>query len=347
MAKTQTKYKLAFDQNRLDPSLSPPTQGCMANKKPNLSQADKKELDELIRLARKYMWDAPDYHRYIQSKGVIIEPNRFYSERPSIQDIENSFEFRDEYAEAGPFEDPSIFKRQPSKKFMQANMKLAHEFMPPLSDDPENPKGYFWDNPAFNKLDAISYWTMIRAHKPNRIVEIGSGFSSLIAAAALEKNGKGELICIEPYPKPWLSKWLKSGNLIKSPIQDFHIDELNGLLGDGDILFIDSTHTVKIGSDCVYIYLKLLPNINSNILVHVHDIFLPYVRPAERAIEKHVHWTEHYLLMAYLLDNPRTEIQFSSRLAHVYFKKAADRFIQKQFETGGGSFWFTQKARSL
>lgn len=318
----------------------------MVDKKPKLSQTDKAELDELIRLARKYMWEAPGYHRYIQSKGVIIEPNRFYSERPSIKNIENSFEFRDEYAEAGPFEDPSIFKPQPIKKFMQANMHFAHEFNPPVEGDPDLPEGYFWNNKAFGKLDALSYWTMIRAHRPNRIVEIGSGFSSLIAAAALEKNGKGELICIEPFPKPWLSKWLKPGNLKSIPIQDFPVAEFDDLLGTGDILFIDSTHTVKIGSDCVYIYLKLLPNISKDIIVHVHDIFLPFVRHPSRAIAKHVHWTEHYLLMAYLLDNPRTEIQFSSRLARVYFEGLANQFIQNQQKIGGGSFWFTQKARS-
>ena len=312
---------------------------------PGQNDVEIEELDQLIRTAKKMMWFNESAHRYVQSQGVIIEPNRFYSERPSIADIENSFEFRDDYAETGPYFDKSILDLSVVEPFMASVQKFADEFTPPQTGDDERPESFYWQNKAFSKLDALSYWCMIRKHRPKRVIEIGSGFSTIVANMALKKNGSGELICIEPFPKPWLTDFVKNDNLIKSLIQDIPVQDLNDMLSEGDILFIDSTHTVKIGSDCLYIYLKLLPNIDQDIIVHVHDILLPFVRDQKSAIDKHVHWTEQYLLTAYLIDNPRTNYIFSSRVANRFFHAAANDFINHQYEATGGSFWFTQKKR--
>lgn len=303
------------------------------------------DITQLADLAREYMWDLPA-RRALEAKNVLIEPNRFYSQLPSIADIENSFEYRAEFKAKGAWWDETLFDINRVSEFMRRTQPYADEFDPPFEGDRTNPNGYFWGNPAFSYSDAMAYWCNIRAHQPNHIVEIGSGFSSLVAAKALEKNGRGKLSCIEPFPPNWLQPALPAMSLIKSPIQDISIDAFNDLFEDGDILMIDSTHTVKAGSDCLWIYLKLLPAIRADIFVHVHDIPLPYAASGKRSIESRINWVEPYLLMAYLLDNPRISIYFGSNLAANRLPEEAATFMGGKHKAGGGSLWFKQKGRS-
>lgn len=99
----------------------------------------------------------------------------------------------------------------------------------------------------------MAYYCFIRKFRPHTVLEIGSGFSTLIAIEAVRKNGTGQVICIEPYPRPFLEKHTDI-QLRKQKAQDLSAAVLDGLLQDGDIFFIDSTHTVKTGSDCLHIY---------------------------------------------------------------------------------------------
>ena len=141
---------------------------------------------------------------------------------------------------------------------------------------------------------------MIRKTKPETIIEVGSGFSTLVAREALSVNGKGRLICVEPFPRPWL-RGMTDVELIEAPAQALEAGFYNDRLMDGDMRLIDSTHSVKIGSDCLHFYLRVLPRIDYSIDVHVHDVFLPCGLPKNRAIDNHIYWTEQYLLLAYLI----------------------------------------------
>ena len=305
------------------------------------------ELRTLNRLAKKYMWDTAA-HRIMQTHGLQFGPNRFYSQIPSIQDIETSFEYDGVFDEKGPFWNDRIYNVSLVSEFIDMTMEFADEFDPPQDGNMGSPKSFFWNNPAFSGADAMAYYCNIRQFKPDHIVEIGSGYSSLVAMEALRKNGSGSLTCIEPFPMKWLDDNRKEGgplegmNLIRTPIQKMDPSKINALLNDGDILFIDSTHTVKAGSDCLWIYLKILPELTADLFIHVHDIPLPFPRNKNRAINEHIHWTEAYLLQAYLLENARTEVYFGSCLASRLLKEKLDRYMGDKSKKYGESFWFRQ-----
>ena len=185
----------------------------------------------------------------------------------------------------------------------------------------------------------MAYYCFIRLFRPRTIIEIGSGFSTLVALEAIRRNGSGRVICIEPYPRPFLAN-NDQITLIRKPAQTLSADELNGWLGDGDFLFIDSTHTVKTGSDCTHLYLRLLPQLRRNLLIHAHDIFLPFGLPMDWLLNKQIFWTEQYLLLAFLTDNPKARVLFGSSYHDAFQKPRLDQFMGGKWPSGGGSFWF-------
>jgi predicted O-methyltransferase YrrM len=186
----------------------------------------------------------------------------------------------------------------------------------------------------------MAYYAMIRHLKPKRVVEVGSGFSTLVASAALAQNGSGEIVCIEPFPRPFLSSVPNVVQVVEKPVQQLDSAFFNELLGDGDILFIDSTHTVKAGSDCLHLYLRVLPALERKVMVHVHDVFLPEAMPQDWALNKHIYWTEQYLLLAYLLDNPRVKVWFGSNYHRLVNQEMLSNMMHGRGQAGGGSFWF-------
>lgn len=183
------------------------------------------------------------------------------------------------------------------------------------------------------------YYCYLRKLAPRAVVEIGSGYSSLVALRALEANGTGRLTCIEPFPRDFL-KGRTDLSLVQEPAQRITAEQLNDTLADGDVLFIDSTHTVKSGSDCLHIYLRLLPGIRRNIHVHVHDIYLPFAMPKQVMLEKQCYWTEQYLLLAFLLDNSKAKIRYANYYHALRNPQGVEDFIQGKANKRSGSFWF-------
>jgi hypothetical protein len=177
--------------------------------------------------------------------------------------VESAFE----YQEREPFDAEEIFRTEELRGIMRELTGFSQDFEPPLEGDPDSPNGYFWKNGMFSYSDAMSYYAMIRRVRPRTIVEIGSGFSSLVAREALRRNGAGRLVCIEPFPSKWLRR-LPGIELIEKPAQAIPAAFFNETLADGDILFIDSTHTVKVGSDCLHLYLRVLPGLTRDLAFH-------------------------------------------------------------------------------
>ena len=297
----------------------------------------KEELDTLISLARRVMWDAPEVRAKLQKERVNVVPCNFYSQTPSIEEIEQSFEYRN----PGQPVYEKLFDHASMSEFCELLKPYAIEFDPPVEGDLKEPKGYFWSNPAFSQLDAMAYYCIIRHFKPEKILEIGSGFSTLVANEAIKKNGFGEVISIEPFPMPFLKSVECVTQIIEKKVQDIPVSELVRLVEEVDLWFIDSTHTVKIGSDCLYLYLKVMPEIQSKTLVHTHDVYLPQGMRQDNALEKQIYWTEQYLLYAYLLDNHKAEVIFGSNYTHLYMKDMAERLMHGRWSTKGGSIWYT------
>lgn len=295
------------------------------------------ELSTLVSLARRVLYTTPEFQKKIQAHKVNITPADFYSVIPSIDDINNSFEYNDDNKE---IYNSGIFNKEKIQGFMEKIGIYVEEFSPPREGSMEDPEEYFWNNPAFSFLDALSYYCVLRHYKPLHVLEIGSGFSTLVADAALKKNNIGRLTLIEPYPKKFLRNLDSVDRIIESFVQDISVKELVALVESADIWFIDSTHTVKIGSDCLYLYLKIMPEISTEIIVHTHDIYLPFGSNKKMALEKQIFWTEQYLLYAYMLDNPKIEVLFGGVYACRVLPEAVVKFMAGKSKAKGASLWY-------
>jgi hypothetical protein len=300
-----------------------------------------REFRDLVFLAKKALWGGKDLHEHLQAAGVHVSPANFYASIPSITDIEASFEYRQDQLDAGgPYAAGGLFDRARLLAFLDQIAPYAAEFDPPLEGDAADPAGFFWKNPAFSYSDAVAYYCVLRALRPQRVVEIGSGFSTLVADQALRANGHGEITVIEPYPKAFLRTLPTVTRLIEQPVQDIPEDELVALVDACQVWFIDSTHTVKSGSDCLYIYLKIMPRVTAPVLCQSHDIYLPYAMPATLALGRHVFWTEQYLLQAYLLGNPKANVLFGSAYLARQLREAGAALMHGRYPMGGASLWY-------
>jgi predicted O-methyltransferase YrrM len=304
---------------------------------------DTAEIPLLISLGQKYLWQGSHFKAQIEASGIQLIKGDFYSPVPTVKEIETSWELQDR---AMPYLESELYDNDFLLGFLiGCLMPYTKDFNPPITET-NNPAEFFWQNSQFSYSDALSYYCLIRHLNPKFVIEVGSGYSSLVALQALRDNGLGELILVEPYPSDRLKGALKlrllssKPTLIQKPVQDvpvsFFVDQLN----QNDILFIDSTHTVKAGGDCIYLYLKILPNLKPGVVIHAHDIFLPQMMPAQWLKELHLYWTEQYLLQAYLLDNPRVKVLFGSHYHKLLNRSALEAFMAGKSEAGGGSFWF-------
>jgi hypothetical protein len=170
---------------------------------------------------------------------------------------------------------------------------------------------------GYGFVEAKVLSAMIAVLKPRHIVEVGGGVSSAIIQAALKKASvSAHHLIIEPYPSDQL-KELPCVELREQVVQTVGFGPFASLSA-GDFLFIDSSHTVKTGSDVNYLLLEVLPRIPAHVTIHFHDIFFPFdYRPD--LFDALCQWSETSMLHAYLVDNSRLELLFSlSWLHHVF-----------------------------
>lgn len=183
---------------------------------------------------------------------------------------------------------------------------------------PENKSAegvYFSQNGSFGYSSAAILHSTIRSFHSRGVIEVGSGYSSLIILEALKKNypeGEFNFICIEPYPRPWLKEVAarNPGGMDLRAEKAETVDENMFLkLRENDILFIDSSHVSKLNSDVNYLYLHVLPRLAKGVVIHIHDIYIPYEYPRVHFYGKQkIFWNEQYLLQAFLTNNENFEI---------------------------------------
>ena len=179
------------------------------------------------------------------------------------------------------------------------------------------------DNNFFEAGDAEIYYQMIRYHKPKKIIEIGSGQSSLIAMEAINNNKQidnfiTELICIEPFENKWLEK--NDIRVIRKKVEEVDTDIFTGL-NKNDILFIDSSHVIKPQGDIVKIFLEILPKLKSGVIIHIHDIFSPRDYLENWLKIENRFFNEQYLLEGMLDNSSRYKIMLSLNLLKYDFYK--------------------------
>ncbi len=168
------------------------------------------------------------------------------------------------------------------------------------------------DNEFFHRMDAAILHAMISHHKPKRIIEIGSGFSTLAILDSLEANklDNTELTLIEPFPERLLnnisSPDLRRFKLLQRPLEAADISDICQLQYD-DLLLVDSSHVYKIGSDVQLLFESIYPALEQGVLLHIHDVFFPFDYPASWLRRGH-HYNEAYVLRTFLQFNRSFEI---------------------------------------
>ena len=179
------------------------------------------------------------------------------------------------------------------------------------------------DNNFFEAGDAEIYYQMIRYHKPKKIIEIGSGQSSLIAMEAINNNKQidnfiTELTCIEPFENKWLEK--NDIRVIRNKVEEIDTDIFTDL-NKNDILFIDSSHVIKPQGDIIKIFLEILPKLKSGVIIHIHDIFSPRDYLENWLKIENRFFNEQYLLEGILDNSSRYKIMLSLNLLKYDFYK--------------------------
>jgi len=300
------------------------------------------EVAELVRRATELPFETWQEH------GWHLTPNHFYSPIPDTRTLTDELWQRES-------ELPGIDMRDDAQLALLNGIvdRLGAELDAlPCQQQEADAGGYFVDNGAFESVDAELYYSMIRSHRPDRVVEIGAGWSTLLSIQALRANhsdaadATGHLLAVEPYPYDFVRAALEEASdvaeLRDTPLQDLPLDVFESL-GHNDILFIDSSHVLRIGSDVQYAFMEVLPRLRPGVLVHVHDVFLPGEYPKEWLLgTEHRFWNEQYLLQAYLSHNSRREVIWGSSWMHRRHPAELEKAFAS-YDRGTrfpGSFWF-------
>lgn len=178
-------------------------------------------------------------------------------------------------------------------------------------------KEYVAGNGTYGLPDAALLYALVRATKPARLIEVGSGNSTLVTFRALERNREEghecEHLCIEPFEMPWLED-------LGVPVHRQMIEDVDPALFDGlqsgDMLFVDNSHVVRPQGDVVTIVQGVLPRLRPGVLIHIHDFFTPRDYTDSWLLEDRSFWTEQYLVEAFLTHNDQFEIVFAAN--HIY-----------------------------
>lgn len=181
--------------------------------------------------------------------------------------------------------------------------------------DTEGPDStvFFTRNGQYPALDAWILEGLVRGVRPKQMIEVGSGYSSLVTARVNREYLGGALhfTCVEPYPRQFLLEGVPGiSALVTELVQDVPLNFYD-VLDDGDVLFVDTSHTVKTGGDVTWIFSQILPRLKPGVLVHLHDIFLPRDYPQEWVFDGWG-WNEQYLAQSFLLFNSAFEIMFGA-----------------------------------
>jgi predicted O-methyltransferase YrrM len=268
----------------------------------------------------------------------FYEPGHFYSPVPSKRDVR-------EYL--------AKLERQPGHPLPaidlndQIQLHLLDALKPyygriPFQDRPAEGLLYHFDNPNYPHADGMILFCMLNHLRPRRLIEIGSGYSTcaILDTNRLFLDSQVQITSIEPHPELLRSLLAKSNDaltVIESKLQDAQI-EVFDQLERGDILFVDSSHISKVGSDVNYIIFELLPRLRPGVIIQIHDIYFGFEYPGVWLREGRA-WNEAYLLRAFLEYNKHFRILlFLSYLQNIYepwFREhMPDTLVNK-----GGCFW--------
>lgn len=263
-------------------------------------------------------------------------PGHYYSAIPSIED-------RNEYlTQSLRNENLAGIAIRRSEQFELLTGFREYYAECPFQEQKSSGLRYQFSNPSYSYTDAMTLYSMIRKFTPRKIIEVGSGYSSCVMLDTSERflDNQIEFTFIEPYPE-LLYSLIKPEDkryaILPSRLQDVDLDIFQQL-NENDILFIDSTHVSKLGSDVNRIFFDILPALKKGVLVHFHDIFWPFDYPADW-VRQGFAWNEAYMLRAFLEFNSSFEILFFASFLHHEFHSWFEENMPKYLKNTGGNIW--------
>jgi hypothetical protein len=279
----------------------------------------------------------------VSQEAGEFPPGHFYSPVPSKKDVLFHLE--------------SIKSHQSQMLDIQLNHEQQFETLQKFAafyDDlpfPQQQNGscrYYYDQSVFCYPDAIFLYSFLRNTTPARIIEVGSGFSSAVILDTVDRffpAARPHITFIEPYPVN-LKKLLRPGDgntvtVLEKNLQDVAIDVFTSL-GPGDLLFIDSSHVLKCGSDLHYLFFEVIPRLRAGTYVHFHDIFRNFDYPSGWLLQGR-YWNEGYFLRAFLANNNAWEICFFNNYVRNHFEDYLAEKMPLCLKDVGGSLYIRKK----
>lgn len=300
----------------------------------------------------RYILDRLPYIGYLRGhlrKQVriqgIYQAGHYYSPIPNYDDVL-------EYIKSpkrNSLELPDInLNKENQFKLLQEYHKYYDSL--PFPEQKKQDYRYYYAQDWFCCADAIFLYSFLRKNKPRRIVEVGSGFSSAVILDTVEKffDHQTEISFIEPYPDRLISilkpQDKEKIQIINKKVQDIPI-EIFTSLGPGDLLFIDSSHVVKCGSDVQFLMFEIIPKLSTGVFVHFHDIFFPFEYPSEWLV-KGRYWNEDYFLRAFLAYNSQWSISFFNTYVAFAFTDFLEKKMPLCLKNPGGSIYIQKTGES-
>lgn len=249
-----------------------------------------------------------------QRLGLDILPRHFYSSVPDLRELERSEAWREASSMPGVAGTDLADQVQEATRWFTPAVR-AHLAEVDVHADAVQQNGA----DGYGPMEAQFLHAFVATNRPARVVQVGAGVSTAVILDAADAHGLDvEVTCVDPYPTALLRRLADEGRitLVEEPAQTVDLGVLTAL-GDGDLLFIDSTHTVKPGSEVNRLVLEVLPRLGKGVTVHVHDIMFPFDHPVDLLEGRLFFWDESTLLHAWLVDNRRAAIRLSeSMLVH-------------------------------
>jgi hypothetical protein len=204
---------------------------------------------------------------------------------------------------------------------------------------------FSFSNGYFTSPDAEILYAAIKVYRPATFLEVGSGNSTKMARQAILDTGcRTSIISIDPQPRAAIDDIVDTS--IREPVEHLDPSWLSGQLRNGDILFIDSSHTLKPCSDVAFLFLRLLPALPAGVVVHVHDIFFPYDYPREWIVDGRWPWNEQYLVQVLLSFSDQFEVIWAG---HFLQRTMADfdQLLPRAKGRRASSLWLRKRSAPL
>jgi predicted O-methyltransferase YrrM len=279
-----------------------------------------------------------------EAAGGAHPPGHFYSPLPSAEDIAGRLAEADRTGLQSEIAEIDLGVERQFANLARIREAVAGDV--PFPEEQHETFRYYYKNSQYSYNDGIMLFGMLRSIRPKRIIEIGSGFSSALILDTNDLYMNNSVSCsfIEPYPDR-LNALLRENDRLNCQIYTSRVQDVDlaifSSLEAGDILFVDSSHIVKYGSDLEYILRVVLPALQRGVVIHFHDIFFPFEYPVEVVRLGHF-WNECYMLRAFLANNDTYRIELFGDFIRQFHLREIETISPLCLKNSGAHLWISK-----